>query len=262
MANIYLTESGLLLDDKIKRLLQQDGRKEKILQVFFTKGETITYDQVETIALAGQKMQVNTLEIASKDDMLIRLGYLMGSTRKSNDTVYAFFEDGAIIQFLKNYGIEALDDALHEKKRSSAGRKKKSTEETQQTGKEEPDDVKPKDNESGCDQNEEKKTSDSEAPFVKEKTENKVPSISKEGSDRQVFMSIMGVSCKDINYQGSQEQLALDIADCMQEVEVHQANFKQELCKKFGDENGQKVYELVNPNYVYLRGSLACVSNS
>ena len=127
MANIYLTESSLLLDDKIKRLLQQDGRKEKILQVFFTKGETITYDQVETISLAGQKMQVNTIEIASKDDMLIRLGYLMGSTRKSNDTVYAFFEDGAIMQFLKNYGIEALDDALQEKKRSSAGRKKKST---------------------------------------------------------------------------------------------------------------------------------------
>ena len=140
MANIYLTESSLLLDDKIKRLLQQDGRKEKILQVFFTKGETITYDQVETISLAGQKMQVNTIEIASKDDMLIRLGYLMGSTRKSNDTVYAFFEDGAIMQFLKNYGIEALDDALQEKKRSSAGRKKKSTEETQQTSQEEPDD--------------------------------------------------------------------------------------------------------------------------
>ena len=55
VANIYLTESSLLLDDKIKRLLQQDGRKEKILQVFFTKGETITYDQVETISLAGQK---------------------------------------------------------------------------------------------------------------------------------------------------------------------------------------------------------------
>lgn len=61
-------------------------------------------------------MQVNTIEIASKDDMLIRLGYLMGSTRKSNDTVYAFFEDGAIMQFLKNYGIEALDDVLQEKK--------------------------------------------------------------------------------------------------------------------------------------------------
>ena len=115
---------------------------------------------------------------------------------------------------------------------------------------------------SGYNKNEEKETSNSEASSMKEKTENKVPSISKEGSDRQVFMSIMGVSCKDINYQGSQEQLALDIADCMQEVEVHQANFKQELCKKFGDENGQKVYELVNPNYVYLRGSLACVSNS
>lgn len=262
MANIYLTESSLLLDDKIKRLLQQDGRKEKILQVFFTKGETITYDQVETISLAGQKMQVNTIEIASKDDMLIRLGYLMGSTRKSNDTVYAFFEDGAIMQFLKNYGIEALDDVLQEKKRSSAGRRKKSNEETQQTSQEEPDDVKPKDNESGYNKNEEKETSNSEASSMKEKTENKVPSISKEGSDRQVFMSIMGVSCKNINYQGSQEQLALDIADCMQEVEVHQANFKQELCKKFGDENGQKVYELVNPNYVYLRGSLACVSNS
>lgn len=114
-------------------------------------------------------MQVNTIEIASKDDMLIRLGYLMGSTRKSNDTVYAFFEDGAIMQFLKNYGIEALDDVLQEKKRSSAGRRKKSNEETQQTSQEEPDDVKPKDNESGYNKNEEKETSNSEASSMKEK---------------------------------------------------------------------------------------------
>lgn len=249
MANVYLTESTMLSDERVQRIIQQDKRKERILQVFFKEDEPITYDQVSTIAAAGKKMSVDTTKFASRDDMLLYLGYQLGSSTKPSDVLYALFEDAGIMEFLKKHEILEIGVAEPEKRTGRPGRKKKRPTE----GGQEPPAVEPETSvAAGATESKENVSMDINhnlAPFLEE-------------NDAKVFASIMGIRAKDIEYEGTEEALAAEIAECMQRVETEQANFKATLVETFGAEKGTKVYDLVNPNYVFLRGSLACVKKA
>lgn len=239
----------MLADARVQRIIQQDKRKERILQVFFNEDEPITYDQVSTIAAAGKKMSVDTIKFASRDDMLLYLGYQLGSSTKPSDVLYALFEDSGIMEFLKKHEILEIGAAEPEKRTCRSGRKKKSQ---MEVGQEPPDAEQKTSAEVSVGESKENVSMDVNhdiGPFLEE-------------NDAKVFASIMGVRAKDIEYEGTEENLAAEIAGCMQKVETEQANFKATLVEAFGAEKGTKVYDLVNQNYVFLRGSLACVKKA
>lgn len=66
------------------------------------------------------------------------------------------------------------------------------------------------------------------------------------------------MKASDAGFDGTDEKFALAIADCMEQFEINKRPLKPAIFQKFGEENGEKVYNQLKEKYVYLVNSLTC----
>lgn len=258
---MYITTSEMLQEERMQEILHADTKKERKLCLFCKKDDTFSFEDVAGLLPAAKKMEILPKCCASNEDMLLQIG-MMAAQKKNSDSVFTVLPTEEFDETLSLYGIERYDGKTQ---KTSSGSAKRQTRKKKEEGK--PHTVETLSNSDpamdavmnppvspreGVDKKSEPdagEVADGDIPH---------PSIPDNPTDRKLFLSILEMKASDAGFDGTDEKFALAIADCMEQFEINKRPLKPAIFQKFGEENGEKVYNQLKEKYVYLVNSLTC----
>ncbi len=258
---MYITTSEMLEEERMQEILRADTKKERRLCLFCKKDDTFSFEDVAGLLPAAKKMEILPKCCASNEDMLLQIG-MMAAQKKNSDSVFTVLPTEEFDETLSLYGIERYDGKAQKSSSGSAKRpSRKKKEEGKPHTKETSSDTDPAMDavmnppvppREGIDEKSEPDAGEAGGGDIPH------PSIPDNPTDRKLFLSILEMKAEDAGFDGTDEEFALAIADCMEQLEINQRPLKPAIFKIFGKENGEKVYSQLKEKYVYLVNSLAC----
>ena len=264
---MYITTSEMLQEERMQEILHADTKKERKLCLFCKKDDTFSFEDVAGLLPVAKKMEILPKCCASNEDMLLQIG-MMAAQKKNSDSVFTILPTEEFDETLSLYGIERYDGKTQKASTSPAKRRpQKKKEEGKPRAVQT---VSNSDPSMDAAMNPPAPVHE-EASFYEETDEKSNPatdsldggdiphpSIPDNPTDRKLFLSILAMKASDAGFDGTDEEFALVIADCMEQLEINKRPLKPAIFHKFGKENGEKVYNQLKEKYVYLVNSLTC----
>ena len=257
---MYITTSEMLQEGRMQEILHADTKKERKLCLFCKKDDTFSFEDVAGLLPAAKKMEILPKCCASSEDMLLQIG-MMAAQKKNSDSVFTVLPTEEFDETLSLYGIERYDRKTQKTSTGSVKRQSRKRKENE----------KPRAVQTISDCDPMMDTSMNPPVSLHVKTDEKIdpaddlagediprPSIPDNSTDRKIFLSILEMKASDAGFDGTDEKFALAIADCMEQFEINKRPLKPAIFQKFGEENGEKVYNQLKEKYVYLVNSLTC----
>ena len=257
---MYITTSEMLEEERMQEILRADTKKERRLCLFCKKDDTFSFEDVAGLLPAAKKMEILPKCCASSEDMLLQIG-MMAAQKKNSDSVFTVLPTEEFDETLSLYGIGRYDGKTQKTSTGSVKRQSRKRKENE----------KPRAVQTISDCDPMMDTSMNPPVSLHVKTDEKIdpaddlagediprPSIPDNSTDRKIFLSILEMKASDAGFDGTDEKFALAIADCMEQFEINKRPLKPAIFQKFGEENGEKVYNQLKEMYVYLVNSLTC----
>lgn len=258
---MYITTSEMLQEERMQEILHADTKKERKLCLFCKKEDTFSFEDVAGLLPATKKMEILPKCCASNEDMLLQIG-MMAAQKKNSDSVFTILPTEEFDETLSLYGIERYDGKTQ---KASTGPAKRQSRKKKEEGK-------PRTVETVSNSDPSMDAAMNPPVPVHEEADEKSdpsagsldggdiprPSIPDNPTDRKLFLSILEMKASDAGFDGTDEEFALAIADCMEQLEINKRPLKPAIFHKFGKENGEKVYNQLKEKYVYLVNSLTC----
>lgn len=258
---MYITTSEMLQEERMQEILHADTKKERKLCLFCKKDDTFSFEDVAGLLPAAKKMEILPKCCASNEDMLLQIG-MMAAQKKNSDSVFTVLPTEEFDETLSLYGIERYDGKTQ---KASSGSAKRQTRKKKEEGKPRvvetvfnSDPVKDAAMNPPVSPREEADEKSDPVPGEAADGDIPCPSIPDNPTDRKLFLSILEMKAADAGFDGTDEEFALAIADCMEQHEVNKRPLEPEILRKFGEENGEKVCNQLKTKYVYLVNSLTC----